>query len=217
MSLKISELPLSGTVSGTELVPIVQDGETRQITLSEISPVVPSTAKFYLPDLSTIASAIIDINSIYGPTGTEVYSGDILWSTFTTSNVNNGTPENPSDLYIGGFYNEAEYVSFGNDLLNIVYTGNLDFDGNPNPSYESATYTLLASIDTDTYDILNYVKISYKGNVDIFYEFTDAGNVGENYDVIGIFSNHVGGTILTFIISIDIPNDLVTWTIGILP
>ena len=34
MSLKISELPLSGTVSGTELVPIVQDGETRQIKLS---------------------------------------------------------------------------------------------------------------------------------------------------------------------------------------
>ena len=98
MSLKISELPLSGTVSGTELVPIVQDGETRQITLSEISPVVPSTAKFYLPDLSTITTALIDISDIYGPTGTATYSENILWSTFTTSNVNALLPPNAPAL-----------------------------------------------------------------------------------------------------------------------
>lgn len=218
MSLKISELPLSGTVSGTELVPIVQDGETRQITLSEISPVVPSTAKFYLPDLSTIASAIIDINSIYGPTGTATYSEDSLWSTFTSSNVYNGSPENPSDFYIGGFYNESEYVSFGNDVLNIAYTGNFNFGPNdPNPSYEAGSFTLLASIDTGTYDILNYVKLSFKGDVSVNYEWTDESNLGETYDVSGNFTNLQSGTILTFVIGIDIPQDTVSWSIGLLP
>jgi hypothetical protein len=218
MSLKISELPLSGTVSGTELVPIVQDGETRQITLSEIKPVVPSTAQFYLPDISTIGTAITDIVSNYGPTGTATYSDDTaFWGTFTTSNVVNGIGENPSEFYIGGFYNEAQYVAFGDDLLQIVYTGNVNFEPSEViPSYEAITYNVLASI-TEGYDILNYVKLSFKGNVGINYEWTDAGSVGTDYELSGNFTDLEGGTILTFSIDIDIPNDVVTWAIGVLP
>lgn len=179
---------------------------------------VPSTAQFYSVDIETILPAIIDINSIYGPTGTATYSEDSLWSTFTSSNVYNGTPQNPNDLYIGGFYNEAQYVSFGNDVLNIAYTGNFNFEpDDPNPSYEAGSFTLLASIDTGTYDILNYVNISYKGISDIFYQWTDEGNLGETYDMSGIFTNIQTGTILTFQINIDIIEDTVTWSIGILP
>ena len=171
MSLKISELPLSGTVSGTELVPIVQDGETRQITLSEISPVVPSTAKFYLPDLSTIASAIIDINSIYGPTGTATYSEDSLWSTFTSSNVFNLTGTiDVNDLYIGGFYNEAEYSEDeGQTILSIAYSGNFNaaaLGENVNPTYEGGSYMALADVDGVTYDILSGKELGYWGAPD---------------------------------------------------
>ena len=222
MSLKISELPLSGTVSGTELVPIVQDGETRQITLSEISPVVPSTAKFYLPDFSTITTALIDISDIYGPTGTATYSENILWSTFTTSNVNNLTGTTiqwPNDFYIGGFYNEAEYSEDeGQTILSIAYSGNFNaaaLGENVNPTYEAGSYMALADVDGVTYDILNYVKLSYKASVAVNYEWN--GGDGDIYMMNGNFTDLEGGTILTFIVDIDIPNDTASWSLGILP
>jgi hypothetical protein len=220
MSLKISELPLSGTVSGTELVPIVQDGETRQITLSEIKPVVPSTAKFYIPDLSTIATALIDLNDNYGPTGTATYSEDILWSTFITSNVFNLTGViDVNDFYIGGFYNEAEYSEDeGQTILTLSYTGNFNaasLGENPNPLYEGGIYMVLADVDGVTYDILNYVKLSYKASVAVNYEWN--GGDGDIYMMNGNFTDLEGGTILTFIVDIDIPNDTASWSLGILP
>jgi hypothetical protein len=227
MSLKISELPLSGTVSGTELVPIVQDGETRQITLSEITPVVPSTAKFYLPDFSTIGTAITDINDIYGPTGTATYSSDILWSTFTTSNVNNLTGTiDVNDFYIGGFYNEAEYSEDENQtILSLAYSGNFNvspLSGNTNPIYEGGSYVVIADVDGPlgpsagvTYDILNYVNLSYKTSVAVNYEWN--GGDGDIYQLDGNFTNLESGTILTFSIYIDIPNDTASWSLGILP
>lgn len=187
------------------------------ITSSDIS--VPSTAKFYLPDLSTIASAIIDINDNYGPTGTATYSEDSLWSTFTTSNVFNLTETiDINDFYIGGFYNETEYDDMGSDRLTLAYTGNFDtsaLTGNPNPYYDGGSYNVNADVDGVTYDILNYVNFSFKTNVNITYEWN--GGDGDIYFLNGNFTNLEGGTILTFIVDIDIPNDVVTWSLGILP
>jgi hypothetical protein len=220
MSIKISELPLAGTVSGTELVPIVQDGTTSQISLSQLGPVVPSTAKLLIPDVSTILSGLLDIVDNFGLTGTATYSDDSLWATFTASNVfNTGQFINPVDFYVNGFYNENEYTDEGGDILNIGYSGVVDFNvlnGGPNPDYSGGSVYLLANVDPDTYDILSFVNLSVKTDVGLDYTFEDDGT--GLYNTAGIFSNIAGpNVVLTFDIEVDVANDTVDWEIGILP
>lgn len=182
---------------------------------------VPSTAKFYIPDLSTIATALIDLNDNYGPSGTLTYSNDAaFWNTFTTSNVFNLTGTiDVNDLYIGGSYNEAEYSEDeGSTILTLAYSGNFNvsaFGENVNPLYEGGSYMVLADVDGVTYDILNYVKLSYKTSAAVNYEWN--GGDGDIYYMDGNFTELDGGTILTFIVDIDIPNDVASWSIGILP
>jgi len=218
MSIKISELPLAGTVSGTELVPIVQDGTTSQISLSQLGPVVPSTAKLIIPDVGTIFSAIFYIVDNFGLSGTATYSDDSLWATFTASNIfNAGQLINPLDFYVNGFYNETEYTNEGGDILNIGYSGVVDngvLGGDPN--YTGGSYYFLANVDPDTYDILSFVNLSVKTDIGIDYTFEDNGT--GLYNAAGIFSNLAGpNVVLTFDIEIDVDNDTVDWEIGILP
>ena len=217
MSIKISELPLAGTVSGTELVPIVQDGTTSQISLSQLGPVVPSTAKILLPDVGTIVSELLDIVDNYGLTGNATYSDDSLWSTFTASNVANISGlVDVNDFYIGGFYNEGEYTDEGGDMINVAYTGNFDFDAlnqSGNPDYGAGSFYVIASIDTDTYEVLDFVNLSLKSEVGINYNWENS----DKYYVSGIFSNIAGpNVVLTFDIQVDVANDTVDWTIEIL-
>ena len=218
MSIKISELPLAGTVSGTELVPIVQDGTTSQISLSQLVPVVPSTAKLYLPDVETILLSVFDIVDNYGLSGTATYSDDSLWATFTASNVfNAGQFINPLDFYVNGFYNETEFTEEGGDILNIGYSGIVDIgilNGFPNPVYSGGSFFYYANVDTDTYDVLDFVQISVKTDLAIDYQWS---NNGSSYIIGGIFSNITGPAVFTFDIAIDVDLDTVDWEIGILP
>ena len=73
----------------------------------------------------------------------------------------------------------------------------------------------LADVDGVTYDILNYVKLSYKASAAVNYEWN--GGDGDIYMMNGNFTELDGGTILTFIVDIDIPNDTASWSLGILP
>lgn len=218
MSIKISELPLAGTVSGTELVPIVQDGTTSQISLSQLGPVVPSTAKLFIPDLETILLSVLDIVDNFGLTGTATYSDDSLWATFTASNVfNAGQFINPLDYYVNGFYNEAEFTEEDGDILNIGYSGVVNsgvLNGFPNPVYSGGNVFYYANIDPDTYDVLSLVNFSIKSEVGIDYYWEDDG--AGFYIITGIFSNVTGPSVLSFDISIDINTDIVDWTIEIL-
>jgi len=219
MSIKISELPLAGTVSGTELVPIVQDGTTSQISLSQLGPVVPSTAKLFIPDTETILLAVLDVVDNFGLSGTATYSDDSLWATFTASNIVNVTEFiDVNDFYVNGFYNENEYSVEGGDILNIGYSGVVDFNvlnEDPNPNYTGGSVYFIANVDPDTYDILSFVNLSVKTDVGLDYTFEDNGT--GLYNAAGIFSNLAGpNVVLTFDIEIDVDNDTVDWTIEIL-
>jgi hypothetical protein len=218
MSIKISELPLAGTVSGTELVPIVQDGTTSQISLSQLGPVVPSTAKLFIPDTETILLAVLDVVDNFGLSGTATYSDDSLWATFTASNIVNVTEFiDVNDFYVNGFYNENEYSVEGGDILNIGYSGVVDFGvlgEDPNPNYTGGSVYFIANVDTDTYDILSFVNLSVKTDVGIDYTFEDDGT--GLYNTAGIFSNLSGPVVISFDIEVDVVNDVVDWTIEIL-
>lgn len=180
-------------------------------------PVVPSTAKLFLPDVGTVISALLDIVNNYGLTGSATYSDDILWSTFTASNVTNITGfVDVTDFYIGGFYNEVEFENGGDDVLNTAYTGNFDFNvlnGGPNPEYRGGSIYFAANIDTNTYEVSNNVNVSFTGDVGLNYSWEDDGGL---YIVAGIFSGIGGPTILTFDMEIDVTNDTVIWDIDIL-
>lgn len=219
MSIKISELPLAGTVSGTELVPIVQDGTTSQISLSQLGSVIPSTAKLYLPDFDTFIPAVLDIVDNFGLTGVATYSENSLWSTFTASNVSNITDFlTITDVYVGGFYNEVEYTIEGGDVLNYGYSGLMNFNavvGDPNPDYIGSSIYFNANIDTDTYEVLDRAFISFKSDVELSYNWEI---LGDEYISKGIISGVITqDTILTFDIQVNPVSDSVTWTIGILP
>lgn len=188
-----------------------------QDVTSSGGPVVPSTAKLLLLDVETILLSVFDIVDNYGLTGNATYSDDSLWATFTASNVfNAGQFINPVDYYVNGFYNEAEFTNEGGDILNVAYTGNVDFDAfnqTGNPDYTAGSLNFIAGVDTDTYDVLDFVNYSFKSQVGLDYSWEDNGG---NYFIEGIFSNTGGPTIISYDIAVDVDNDTVDWTIEIL-
>lgn len=189
-----------------------------QDVTSSGGPVVPSTAKLYLPDVETILLSVFDIVDNYGLSGTATYSDDSLWATFTASNVGNISGLlDVNDFYIAGFYNEAEYTNEGGDILTLAYTGNFNFDAlnqTGNPDYTAGSLNVIADIDTDTYEVLGFVNLSFKGQVGLDYSWQDNGGI---YFIEGIFSNVSGPVVLSFDIEVDVDLDTVNWTIGILP
>ena len=189
-----------------------------QDVTSSGGPVVPSTAKLYLPDVETILLSVFDIVDNYGLSGTATYSDDSLWATFTASNVSNISGLlDVNDFYIAGFYNEAEYTNEGGDILTLAYTGNFNFDAlnqTGNPDYTAGSLNVIADIDTDTYEVLGFVNLSFKGQVGLDYSWQDNGGI---YFIEGIFSNVSGPVVLSFDIEVDVDLDTVDWTIGILP
>jgi hypothetical protein len=189
-----------------------------QDVTSSGGPIVPSTAKVFVPDTETIFLAVLDIVDNFGLTGNATYSDDSLWATFTASNILNVTEFiDVNDFYVNGFYNEAEYSVEGVDILNIGYSGVVDFNvlgGDPNPVYTGGSYYFLANVDPDTYDILSFVNLSVKTDVGIDYTFEDDGT--GLYYTSGIFTNLSGPVVISFDIEVDVDNDTVDWTIDIL-
>ena len=189
-----------------------------QDVTSSGGPVVPSTAKLFIPDVETILLAVLDVVDNYGLSGTATYSDDSLWATFTASNIFNTTPFiDVNDFYVNGFYNENEYSVEGGDILNIGYSGVVDFNvlnEDPNPNYTGGSVYFIANVDPDTYDILSFVNLSVKTDVGIDYTFEDDGT--GLYNTAGIFSNLSGPVVISFDIEVDVVNDVVDWTIEIL-
>lgn len=93
--IRISELPQAGTLTGTELVPVVQNGQTVQTTVSDIN-VTPVLTQTYL----TFSLEASLANSRYLSAGTGI------------GLVNNGV-QNPYQIYLNGTSGSLELASTG--------------------------------------------------------------------------------------------------------
>jgi len=87
-SKKISELPSSSTIDGTELIEIVQTGANKKATLSDIMSAGASS--LISPDGNTEVSVIDNQATVASHSGSN-YASTTTTPTAITINVNNGT------------------------------------------------------------------------------------------------------------------------------
>jgi len=108
MGVKISELPVASALAGTELIPVVQGGETRQATVSDIAPVRSVAGKTGAVALDPAdcgaAAAVHTHTGTYEPVlGNPASNGQVLSS--TTTGVRSWiTPGGMTDEVLGLIY-----------------------------------------------------------------------------------------------------------------
>lgn len=192
VNIKISELPLAGTISGGELIPIVQDGTTKQTTLSSVNG-IPSTAKLYFPDVEGI------LNDIFYILQNEPISAtDSVWGNFVSPRVSDASSlgVDIERFYNKGIYEENDYNN-GTDVRNIGYSGVINtgaFNGPSEPDdYSGTNYYFIADFTDDTYSTLDgSVILSVKSDAEISYDFEAAAPIiGTSFYVQNIPSTNV--------------------------
>lgn len=138
-------------------------------------PVIPSTAKLFMPDVQTLFEDIFYIlDEVPEP-------DDPIWANFLTPSIFNVADLDPSIpvlFYNKGFYDEVTSVNeeFGVTTLNIGYSGVTNIGAfSETQEYAGGNYFLMLETNNSTEDVVD-VDLSVKTDIEVAYKWNYDNN-----------------------------------------